>query len=69
LVATVNVTVPLSTPPGPDVIEIHDTLLTAVHVQVATVPNDTDVPVDPGAGTVIVDGVMVKEHACETVTV
>jgi hypothetical protein len=69
LAATVNVTVALSMPPGPDVMEIHDALLMAVHAQVGTVVNVTDVPMVPLAGKDMVDGVTVKRQACATDTV
>jgi hypothetical protein len=69
LAATVKVTVALSTPPVPDVTEIHDTLLTTDHAQPGEVPTDTDVPVDPVPATEMLDGVTVVKQACETVTV
>jgi hypothetical protein len=69
LAATVKVTVPLSIPPDPEVIEIQDALLETVHAHVATVVTVTDVPMDPLAGRSIVVGVTLKEQACETVTV
>jgi hypothetical protein len=67
--ATVKVTVPLSTPPVPDVTEIHDTLLTTDHAQPGEVPTDTDVPVVPAPGTETLDGMTLAKQACETVTV
>jgi hypothetical protein len=56
LAATVSVTVPLSMPPGPEVMEIQDALLTAVHTHVGTVVTVTDVPMDPLAGRSMVVG-------------
>jgi hypothetical protein len=50
------VTVPLPLPLDPDTIEIHETLLEAVHAHAAEVFTDTEVPVDPVAGTETVDG-------------
>jgi hypothetical protein len=53
--ATAIVTVPLPLPLAPDAIEIHETLLAAVHAQPPEVITDTEVPVDPVAGMEIVD--------------
>jgi hypothetical protein len=55
LAATTMVTVPLPLP-DPDAIEIQETLLEADHPHAAAVFTDTDVPVDPPAGMVSVDG-------------
>jgi hypothetical protein len=54
--ATVNDTVPLAVPLAPDAIEIHATVLTAVHGQPVEAVTDTDVPADPVEGTDSLDG-------------
>jgi hypothetical protein len=55
LAPTTIVTVPLPLP-DPDVIEIHEALLEADHAHAAGVVTDTDVPVEPPAGMMSVDG-------------
>jgi hypothetical protein len=54
--ATVNVTVPFAMPLDPDAIEIHTTLLTAVHGQPGEAVTETDVPAEPVEGTDTLDG-------------
>ena len=54
--ATVNVTVPLAMPLDPDAIEIHATVLTAVHGQPVEPVTETDVPPEPVEGTDTLDG-------------
>jgi hypothetical protein len=56
LAATAIVTVPLPVPLAPDAIEIHETLLAAVHAHPAEAVTDTEVPVDPAAAMEIVGG-------------
>jgi hypothetical protein len=43
-------------PLEPDAIEIHETLLAAVHAHAAEAVTDTEDPADPAAATGIVDG-------------
>ena len=54
--ATPIATVPLPVPLAPDAIEIHETLLVAVHAHVADVVTDTEVAVEPVAAIGIVEG-------------
>jgi len=54
LAATAIVTAPLPLPLAPDAIEIHDTLLVAVHGHPDAVVTETEVPVDPPAEIEIV---------------
>ena len=70
--ATAIITVPLPVPLEPDAIEIHETLLPAVHAHPAEAVTDTEDPVDPVAATEIVDGFVEYEQDAEgwdTVTV
>ena len=72
LAATAIVRVPLPLPLDADAIEIHTTLLAAVHAQAPAVFTDTEVPVDPVAGIEIVEGFAEYEQddeGCDTVTV
>lgn len=55
--ATVNVTVPFAVPLDPDAIEIHATVLAAVHGQPVEAVTDTDIPAEPVNGTDTLDGV------------
>jgi hypothetical protein len=55
--ATVNVTVPFAVPLDPDAIEIHATVLAAVHGQPFDAVTDTDIPAEPVDGTDTLDGV------------
>ena len=57
LAATVNVAVPFAVPLDPDAIEIHATVLAAVHGQPSEAVTDTDMPVEPVDGTDTLDGV------------
>jgi len=54
--ATVNDTVLFAVPLDPDAIEIHATVLTAVHGQPVEAVTDTDVPAEPVEGTDTLDG-------------
>jgi len=55
--ATVNDTVLFPVPLDPDAIEIHATVLAAVHGQPSEAVTDTDRPVEPVDGTDTLDGV------------
>jgi len=57
LAATVNDTIPFAVPLDPDAIEIHATVLTAVHGQPVEAVTDTDIPAEPVDGTDTLDGV------------
>ena len=55
--ATVNIAVPFAVPLDPDAIEIHATVLAAVHGQPVEAVTDTDIPAEPVDGTDTLDGV------------
>ena len=57
LAATVNITFPFAVPLDPDAIEIHATVLAAVHGQPVEAVTDTDIPAEPVDGTDTLDGV------------
>jgi hypothetical protein len=57
LAATVNIAVPFAVPLDPDAIEIHATVLAAVHGQPVEAVTDTDTPAEPVDGTDTLDGV------------
>jgi len=56
LAATAIVMLPFPVPLAPEAIEIHETLLCAVHAHPADAVTDTEDPVDPVAATEIVNG-------------
>ena len=56
--ATLNRTVPLPTPEAPEMIVSQDSLLVAVHVQVAAADTETLNPLDPPAPTDWLAGLM-----------
>jgi hypothetical protein len=53
----VNITFPFAVPLDPDAIEIHPTVLAAVHGQPVEAVTDTDIPAEPVDGTDTLDGV------------
>lgn len=60
--STVNCTVPVPFPLAPDVMVIHASLLTAVHVQPDVVVTVTGVPEPPSAEMVWLSGATVNTH-------